>query len=116
MANFVYEDDPSITEGYGDVVLSETTSDDVIVASINIKANYNAMTMYGFLAMDPGSRFDLAEDQTAVGQDFFIQGYEATITNKNMVDWTIFPRAADLQTFWILSLSALGFDTRLGIG
>ena len=115
-ANFKYEPDPLIAEGYGDVVLSETTSDDVVVNRISLSANYDGMTMYGFLAMEPGSRFATEEDQTAVDQDFFMQGYEATIINKNMVDWTIIPRAADLQSFWVLSLSTLGFETRLGIG
>ena len=115
-ANFKYEPDPFVTEGYGDIVLSETTSDDVIVKSIHFSANYSGMTMYGFLALEPGDRFALAETQTGVNQDFFLQGYEATIVNKNMVDWTIFPRAADFQAFWILGTSKLGEDTRLGIG
>ena len=116
VVNFKYEDDPLVTEGYGDLVLSETTSNDVIVESVDFSANYNAMTMYGFLVLEPGSRFALAETHTGVDQDFFMQGYEATIINKNMVDWTIFPRAADLQTFWVLGTSKLGEDTGLGIG
>ncbi len=115
-ANFKYEPNPLITEGYGDLVLSETTSDDVIVSSVLFHANYNAMTMYGFLVLEPGDRFTLTETQTGIDQDFFLQGYEATIINKNMVDWKVFPRAADLQTFWVLGTSKLGQDTGLGIG
>lgn len=114
--NFNYEPNPLVTEGYGDIVLSETTADDVVVSSIPFSANYDAMTMYGFLVLEPGDRFTLVETHTGVDQDFFMQGYEAVIVDKNMVDWTVFPRAADLQTFWVLGTSKLGQDTGLGIG
>ncbi len=113
---FKYEPDVTIVQSYGDIVLSETTADDVVVKGIPFHANYDSKTMYGFLVLEPGSRFTLIEDHTGVSQDFFVQGYEATIINKNMVDFTIFPRAADLQTFWVLGTSKLGQDTGLGIG
>lgn len=115
-ANFKYEPNPLVTEGYGDILLAEMTSDDKIVQSIPFSANHSAMTMYGFLVMEPGSRFAVVEDQTAISQDFHMQGYAATIVNKNMVDWTIFPRASDLDTFWVLGTSKLGQDTRLALG
>jgi len=114
--NFKYEPDVTVTQSYGDIVLSETTADDVVVKGIPFHANYDSKTMYGFLVLEPGSRFTLVEDHTGVSQDFFVQGYEATIVNKNMVDFTIFPRAADLQAFWVLETSRLEFETGLGIG
>ena len=116
VANFKYEPDPAITESYGAIVLSETTSDDVVVQSIPFHANYDSKTMYGFLVLEPGSRFALEEDHTGVSQDFFVQGYEATIISRNMVDFTIFPRAADLQGFWVLGTSKLEEETILGFG
>lgn len=116
VADFKYEDNPLVTEGYGDVVLSETTSDDIIVKKVVLIANSQSINMWGFLAMEPGDRFALAEEQTAIDQDFFMQGYEARIIDKRFLEWAIIPRAADLQTFWVLGTSKLGQDTGLGIG
>ena len=72
--------------------------------------------MWGFMSLEPGDRFTMAESQSGVDQDFFLQGYSARILENDIVEWTIIPRASDLQSFWVLSVSSLGFETRLGIG
>ena len=114
--NFKYEPKITVTQSYGDIVLAETTSGDVIVESVTFIANRESSTMWGFMFLEPGDRFTMAETQSAIDQDFFLQGYSARVLENGIVEWTIIPRAADLQSFWVLGTSRLGQDTRLGIG
>jgi hypothetical protein len=113
---FIYEDDPTVAKSYGEVVLSEVADEGTTVNRLEIEANYNAMTMFGFLQLEPGTRFSLDEDQAAIDADYFVNGYEAEIHDGEFVKWWIIPRESGLQTYWILGSSQLGVDTGLGIG
>lgn len=113
---FIYEDDPTVAKSYGEILLSELANEGTTVDYFEINANRNSMTLYAFLQLEPGTRFSLVEDQAAIGDDYFVNGYDAEIIDGKFVNWKIIPRSAGGQSFWILGTSALGVDTGLGIG
>lgn len=114
--NFVYEDDVSVAQAYGEIVLSETKDGGTTIDRVTFNANRNSMTMYGFLQGEPGSRYPFDEDQTGIDDDYFWNGYEAEIIDGKIVNYSIVPKIAGTQAYWRLGYSSLDVDTALGIG
>lgn len=113
---FIYEDDPTVAKSYGQILLNELANEETTVDYFEANANRNSMTMYGFLQLEPGTRFTLTEDQAAIDADYFVNGYEAEIIDGKFINWKIIPRSVSGGSLWQLGISALGVDTGLGIG
>jgi hypothetical protein len=111
-----YESDPNVGKSYAEIILSDLKDPNVVVNSFTLIANHNGMTIAAFLNMEPGDRFNLIEEETGIDEEFYCQGYEFEIFAGKYVRWTIIPRAASGQTYWVLDTSALDQDTALAIG
>ena len=74
------------------------------------------MCMYGFLYIEPGTRFTLRETHAALDADYFVMGYTAEIVGGKVVKYTIIPVESGRVTAWVLSSSYLSQDTVLAIG
>lgn len=114
--DFRYEPDPLIAKGYGELVLSNVGEPIISVEKIRLIANFNSMCMYGFLQLEPGTRFGLKETHSALDLDYFVMGYSAEIIGGRVVKYTIVPLETGLTTAWVLGSSPLGQDTVLWIG
>lgn len=82
-----YQDDPTVGELFADILLTRYKDPDIAVEKAVVFANRNPMTMFCFLQLEPGTRMTLSETVTGINRDFFIQGYEAEITNGLHVWW-----------------------------
>jgi len=113
---FIYEPDVLVVQSYGEVLLSQLKDPHRTVDRVTFSANRNSMTMYGFLQLEPGTRFTHTESQAAIDDDYFVNGYEAEIIEGKYVNYTLICSEAGTQTYWILGQSKLGQDTGLAIG
>jgi hypothetical protein len=82
---------------------------------VNIHANKSAALMTYAMTGLISTRWTIAETQTALGGDYFINGRKRTVNlgNRLDVEWLMVPAGG--SSIWVLSMSALDVDTKLGI-
>jgi hypothetical protein len=78
-------------------------------------ANKDADCMLAALEGEPGTRWTIRNWQTAVANDWFINGVELTIGGGLMLTAAWCALSADLNSYWILDTSALDVDTKLAV-
>lgn len=114
--NFKYEANPLVAQSYAEILLSQYREPRISIEKIIFMANYNSMTMFSFLQLEPGTRFTVKETQAALDADYFVMGYSAEIIGGVAVKCTLIPKESGLETAWVLSSSYLSQDTVLAIG
>ena len=84
-------------------------------AVVKIHANKSAALMLASMTGGISSRWTLAETQTALGGDWFVNGrrWKISLGNRKDMEWYVVPASAD--ALWILGTSALDVNTRLGV-
>ena len=82
-----YQDDPTMADTISALALQSYKDPHTTVEQVTINANRNAMTLFGFLSLEPGSRARFTETQSGIDEDFFIQGYSASIVSKRYIIW-----------------------------
>ena len=82
-----YQDDPTVGEFFANILLSQLSNPALSVPKMVTFANRNSMTINGFLALEPGTKLSFNETVTGIDSDFFVQGYEAEITDGKHVWW-----------------------------
>lgn len=93
-----YQDDPTVGEFFANTVLSQSETPALSVDRAAVFANRSSMTMYGFLALEPGTKVSFTETVTGIDNEFFVQGYEAEITDGLHVWWKPILQNALLST------------------
>ena len=110
-----YQNDPAVGEQFAITVLAREKNPDWTIDRARILANRDDITMYGFLELEPGTRAAFSETVTGIDRDFFIQGYEAELTDGKYVWWMpVLQWAGSSTGLWILGTSTLGANTTLG--
>jgi hypothetical protein len=86
-ADMKYQDDPTVGEFFANIVLTQSEFPALSADRAVVFANRNSMTVYGFLALEPGTKIILSESVSGIDNEFFVQGYEAEIVSGNQVWW-----------------------------
>jgi hypothetical protein len=85
------------------------------VDAFPIMANNDLNSLMGFLELEPGTKAHFIDYQTGIDDDYFINGYSATLLPGGNVIWSpVLKLDPGYWSFWVLGISTLGVKTILG--
>ena len=76
--NMPYQNNPVVSNGYGNILLGQYKNPRSIAKSVTFRTG-NDELIGVFMQADCGSKVAIVEDQTGIGEDYFINGWEFTI-------------------------------------
>jgi len=113
--DFKYQADARKAQVFSAYVIAKEAWPRQSVDSCPIWANAGVTRMMGFLQLEPGSKAEFIETQSAASGDFFIMGYSAEIYPGGLVLWNpVLKDDPGFFAFWELAVSTLGTTTVLG--
>jgi len=113
-----YSDSPTYGESIGALLLDQYKDSASMPKRFYYNANRSDLYMYAFLMLEPGYRFYTSEDQTGVGDDYIVNGFEFEILENGIINFAIVPAIftseGDKWYLGIAGRSELGVTTKLG--
>ena len=114
-----YQDNPLTASSFVTVLLNQYKTPRTIVDTVTFYANRDETHMVAFLECEPGSKIHLKEPIAGIDHDYFINGVEYDIVQKDIIrfTWHVKPASEDTYTLWYLGVvgySELGVTTPLG--
>lgn len=98
-----YQDDVNNANAFSAYLLSQEKDPHTTVDACPIWVNKSNINMYGFLYLEPGDKITISETMAAVDQNYYIQGYSATIVDGKLVQWS--PILIDNPGFYYNNMS-----------
>lgn len=86
--DFKYQASSTKANALASYVLGQEGLPHVTADSVAMWANADEMRMYGFLALEPGTKATFKESQSGINGDYFINGYTAELYPKGNVLFT----------------------------
>lgn len=116
-----YQNDPRNSELFGQIILAHLSTPIQSGRTTTYLTSSDDLAML-FTKMDIGGKIAVAEDQTAVDSDYFINGWEFTVLEEglspiygNLVKYTISTKRASDDTYLFAKWDTLGgWDTEYG--
>jgi hypothetical protein len=114
--DFKYEQRVDIADLFADVHLAAYSNPTTTVEDVTYIANYDAYALITWLELEPGMRFEMYEEQTAIGGTWILSGVNFSITGGNLIRVTYMPALGlyDMYVLWemgIVGMSELGETT-----
>jgi hypothetical protein len=115
--NLLFQDDPLEAQDFSDITRTNFKDPATRVALCELWANKSATCMNAALQGEPGDRVQIDESMTAINDEYFIDGVEINVVDKNnfRCRWNV--RIAGESNYWLLGqagASELGQTTILG--
>lgn len=86
--DFKYLSDARKAQSFSEYILLREAWPRTTIDSYPVWANEDSMRLFGFLALEPGTRATFIEDQSGINKPFFINGYSAEIYDGKYVLWS----------------------------
>ena len=114
-----YQDSPLTASSFVTVLLNQYKNPRTVVDKVTFYANRDETHMVAFLVCEPGSKIHLTEPLSGIDNDYFINGVEYDIVQKDIIryTWYVKPASEDTYRLWYLGVvgySELGVTTYLG--
>lgn len=114
-----YERDISTAYTFASIHLNQYMTPVTSIEKLKFCASRDAYAMATFLALEPGSKFNLYEQLAGASGDYFVNGIDIEIMPGNVIYCSLIPASAanDVYRFWYLGevgKSELGVNTFLG--
>ena len=110
-----YQNNPLTADSVANYLQSIASNNALRACRVNFHANKSAALMAAAMTGLISTRWTIAETQTALGGDYFINGRKRTVSlgNRLDVEWLMSP--AGNAGAWVLGTSALDVDTVLTV-
>jgi hypothetical protein len=112
-----YQDSFLVSEDAANWLLESWKDPESYIRRVSFNANVNDDLMKQALWREPGDRITIAETITGIDKDYFIQGVELKVRERDIFDVSWITTRADTTEFWILGVvgrSELDQTTLLG--